>query len=63
MRIYKVLEDTRDDINPNVCPTCKAYLQPTVASTTEHYNICFYECKQCGAIYHSLSEAYTDDTR
>lgn len=63
MKIYKLLEDTRDDINPNVCPTCKAHLLPTVASTTERYNICFYECKQCGAIYHSLSEIYNDDTR
>ncbi len=63
MKIYKVLEDTREDINLNVCATCHAQLRPIVASTTELYNICFYECKQCGAIYHTLSEIYKDDTR
>ncbi len=63
MKFYKVLEDTRDDINPNVCPTCHAYLRPIIASTTEAYHICIYECKQCGAITHTLSEIYKGDTR
>lgn len=61
MKFYKVLEDTRDDINPNVCPMCHAQLRPIVASTTEHYDICFYECDQCKGIYHTLSE-YTNMT-
>lgn len=60
-RLYKVLEDTRNDVNPNMCAVCQSFIKPIVANTTEHYNICVYECKQCGAVSFVLSEIYEEN--
>lgn len=54
--LYKVLEDTRDNVTPNICPSCGGFIRPIVASSTKRYSICVYECKQCGAVYFTLSE-------
>lgn len=60
-QIYKVLEDTRDNVTPNICSSCGGFIRPIVASTTERYSICVYECKQCGAVSFLLSEIYREN--
>lgn len=56
--IYKVLQDTRNDINPDVCAKCQSPVRPVYASTTNRYHICVYECKKCGNMSFALYEIF-----
>lgn len=57
-QIYKVLEDTRNPENPNMCKLCGSPLRITVAQSSEQYHIEVYECSQCQAVSFFLSEIY-----
>lgn len=59
--LYKVVEDTRNSINPNTCSSCGAFVFPLVASTTENYHLAVYQCPQCGAVSFSLFQVFSDD--
>lgn len=58
---YEVLQDTRNELNPNLCSSCQAPIKPVYACTTNVYHICVYECKQCGAMSFTLSEIFRED--
>lgn len=59
--IYKVLQDTRNEINPDMCAQCQSPIKPVYASTTNCYQICVYKCKQCGMMSFALYEKYEKD--
>lgn len=53
---YSVLEDTRNDENPNSCKLCGVPLRVIASLSSERYHICVYECRQCHAGYFTLSQ-------
>jgi len=59
--IYKVLQDTRNNMNPDICAICQNPVRPVYASTTSCYHLCVYECKQCGGMSFTLYEKYDKD--
>ena len=61
MVLHRVLQDTRDSDNPNVCASCGGVVSPLAFDSTNTYSIHIYECKQCGAVSSLLTEIYLED--
>lgn len=59
-QLYRVLEDTRNETNPNICRVCGSPVSVMIAQSTERYHVCVYECSQCKALSFYLSEVYQD---
>lgn len=57
-QIYKVLEDTRSEENPNICKLCGSPVRIIVAQSSVQYHIEVYECSHCQAVSFFLSEIY-----
>ena len=53
---YIMLEDTRNEENPTACKLCGVPLRVIASLSSEHYHICVYECRQCGAASFTISQ-------
>lgn len=61
MAIHKVLQDTRNPDNRNMCATCGGWLKPLAYDITSAYGVYVFECSQCGGYASLLTEFYSED--